>query len=72
MKSLKDVKGGDRHSGQTPRRGRYQAPDHGYGHYQGREITSAGGTPSGRSMELNVRGYELSVRKADAEKIEVS
>ena len=26
----------------------------------------------GATMELNVRGYELSVRKADAEKIEVS
>ena len=28
--------------------------------------------PLGDPMELNVRGYELSVRKADAEKIEVS
>ena len=28
--------------------------------------------PLGDTMELNVRGYELSVRKADAEKIEVS
>ena len=27
--------------------------------------------PLGDPMELNVRGYELSVRKADAEKIEV-
>ena len=28
--------------------------------------------PLGDPMELNVRGYELSVRKADAEMIEVS
>ena len=28
--------------------------------------------PLGDTMELNVRGYELSVRKADAEMIEVS
>ena len=27
--------------------------------------------PLGDPMELNVRGYELSVRKADAEMIEV-
>ena len=27
--------------------------------------------PLGDPMELNVRGYELSVRKADAEKIEL-
>ncbi len=27
--------------------------------------------PLGDPMELNVRGYELSVRKADAERIEV-
>ncbi len=27
--------------------------------------------PLGDPMELNVRGYELSIRKADAEKIEV-
>ena len=29
-------------------------------------------SPLGAPMELNVRGYELSVRKADAEMIEVS
>lgn len=63
---------GDRHSGQTPRRGRYQAPDHGYGHYQGVEIHVRKVAPLGDPMELKVRGYELSVRKADAEKIEVS
>ena len=28
--------------------------------------------PLGDPMELNVRGYELSVRKADAEMIEIS
>ena len=28
--------------------------------------------PLGDPMELNVRGYELSVRKADAEMIEVT
>ena len=29
-------------------------------------------TPLGDPMELNVRGYELSVRKADAEMIEIA
>ncbi len=29
------------------------------------------GRPAGDPMELNVRGYELSVRKADAEMIEI-
>ena len=28
--------------------------------------------PLGDPMELNVRGYELSVRKADAEMIEIA
>ena len=27
--------------------------------------------PLGDTMEVNVRGYELSIRKADAEKIEI-
>ena len=30
------------------------------------------GAPLGEPMELNVRGYELSVRKADAEMIEIA
>ena len=35
------------------------------------EITVRKVAPLGDPMELNVRGYELSVRKADAEMIEV-
>ena len=30
------------------------------------------GAPLGDPMELNVRGYELSVRKADAEMVEIN
>ena len=39
---------------------------------KGVEIHARKVAPLGDPMELNVRGYELSVRKADAEKIEVS
>jgi ferrous iron transport protein A len=39
---------------------------------KGTEIYVRKVAPLGDPMELNVRGYELSVRKADAEMIEVS
>ncbi len=38
---------------------------------KGWRSTSAKGAPLGDPMELTVRNYELSVRKADAEMIEV-
>ena len=38
---------------------------------KGVEIHVRKGAPLGDPMELNLRGYELSVRKADAEMIEV-
>lgn len=39
---------------------------------KGTEIWVRKVAPLGDPMELNVRGYELSVRKADAEMIEVT
>lgn len=38
---------------------------------KGVDVTVRKVAPLGDPMELNVRGYELSVRKADAEMIEV-
>ena len=38
---------------------------------KGTEVTVRKVAPLGDPMELNVRGYELSVRKGDAELIEV-
>ena len=73
MKSLKDVKVGETATvvklhgeGATKRR----IMDMGI--TKGVEIHVSKVAPLGDPMELNVRGYELSVRKADAEKIEVS
>ena len=73
MKSLKDVKVGETATvvklhgeGATKRR----IMDMGI--TNGVEIHVRKVAPLGDPMELNVRGYELSVRKADAEKIEVS
>ena len=73
MKSMKDVKVGEtapvvklHGEGATKRR----IMDMGI--TQGVEIHVRKVAPLGDPMELNVRGYELSVRKADAEKIEVS
>ena len=73
MKSLKDVKVGETATvvklhgeGATKRR----IMDMGI--TKGVEIHVRKVAPLGVPMELNVRGYELSVRKADAEKIEVS
>ncbi len=38
---------------------------------KGTEVTVRKVAPLGDPMELTVRGYELSIRKSDAEKIEV-
>mgnify|MGYP003374809337 FL=1 len=73
MKSLKDVKVGETATvvklhgeGATKRR----IMDMGI--TKGVAVHVRKVAPLGDPMELNVRGYELSVRKADAEKIEVS
>ena len=73
MKSLKDVKVGETATvvklhgeGATKRRIMDK------GNTKGLEIHVRKHAPLRDPKELKVRGYELSVRKADAEKIEVS
>ena len=73
MKTLKDVKVGQTATvvklhgeGAVKRRIRDM------GITKGTELYVRKVAPLGDPMELNVRGYELSVRKADAEMIEVS
>lgn len=72
MKTLKDVKVGQNatvvklHGEGTVKR---RIMDMGI--TRGVEIHVRKVAPLGDPMELNVRGYELSVRKADAEMIEV-
>lgn len=72
MKTLKDVKAGEdavvvklHGEGATKRR----IMDMGL--TKGVEVRVRKVAPLGDPMELNVRGYELSVRKSDAEQIEV-
>ena len=72
MKTLKDVKVGEQAvvvklhgEGAVKRR----IMDMGL--TKGVEVRVRKVAPLGDPMELNVRGYELSVRKADAERIEV-
>ncbi len=72
MKTLKDVKVGQsavvaRLHGEGAVRRRIMD----MGLTKGTEIFVRKVAPLGDPMELNVRGYELSVRKADAERIEV-
>ena len=72
MKTLRDAKGGDTvkvvklHGGGATKR---RIVDMGI--TKGAESHVRKVAPLGDPMELNVRGYELSVRKADAELIEV-
>lgn len=73
MKTLKDVKVGDTATvlklhgeGATKRR----IMDMGL--TKGTEVYVRKVAPLGDPLELNVRGYELSLRKADAEMIEVA
>ena len=73
MKTLKDVKVGESATvvklhGEGPVRRRIMD----MGITKGVTIFVRKVAPLGDPMELNVRGYELSVRKADAEMIEVS
>ncbi len=72
MKTLKDVKIGEtaiikRLHGEGALRRRIMD----MGLTKGTEIYVRKVAPLGDPMELNVRGYELSVRKGDAEMIEV-
>lgn len=72
MKTLKDVKIGDRATvikvhGEGPIRRRIMD----MGITKGVEIYVRKAAPLGDPLELNLRGYELSLRKADAEMIEV-
>ena len=73
MKSLEQVKPGEtvsvvRLHGEGPIKRRIMD----MGITKGTELYVRKVAPLGDPMELNVRGYELSVRKADAEMIEVS
>ncbi|MBR1441422.1 MAG: ferrous iron transport protein A [Lachnospiraceae bacterium] len=72
MKTLKEVKVGEtarvrKLTGEGPTKKRIMD----MGITKGVEIYVRKVAPLGDPMELNVRGYELSVRKADAELIEV-
>ena len=72
MKTLKDAKPGDtvtvaRLHGTGPVKRRIMD----MGITKGVEIQVRKVAPLGDPMELNLRGYELSVRKADAELIEL-
>ena len=72
MKTLKDVKVGEtavvkRLHGEGPVKRRIMD----MGITKGVEIKVVKIAPLGDPMELNVRGYELSIRKAEAESIEV-
>ena len=72
MKTLKDVKVGETVTVvKLPGEGPLQRRPMALGITKGVEIFVRKVAPLGDPMELNVRGYELSVRKADAEMIEV-
>ena len=73
MKTLKDVKVGEtatvvRLHGEGPVKRRIMD----MGITKGVELFVRKVAPLGDPIELNVRGYELSIRKMDAEMIEVS
>ena len=72
MKTLKDVKGGQNATVvKLHGEGAVKRRIMDMGITRGVEIHVRKVAPLGDPMELNVRGYELSVRKADAEMIEV-
>lgn len=73
MRTLKDVRAGEtatvaRLHGEGPVKRRIMD----MGITKGTELFVRKVAPLGDPMELNVRGYELSVRKADAEMIELA
>ena len=74
MKTLRDAKVGDTVKVvKLHGEGRHKAPHYGHGHYQGRGNPRAqGGPPGGPHGAFCAGGYELSVRKADAEMIEIA
>ena len=72
MKTLKDARVGDtvtvaRVHGEGPVRRRIMD----MGLTKGVQILVRKAAPLGDPMELNIRGYELSIRKADAEMVEL-
>ena len=72
MKTLKDVKVGDTCTvAKLHGEGAVKRRIMDMGITKGVDILVRKVAPLGDPMELNVRGYELTVRKADAEKIEV-
>ena len=72
MKTLKDVKVGQSAAvAKLHGEGAVRRRIMDMGLTKGTEIYVRKVAPLGDPMELNVRGYELSVRKADAEMIEV-
>ena len=73
MRTLKDVRAGEtatvaRLHGEGPVKRRIMD----MGITKGTELQVRKVAPLGDPMELNVRGYELSVRRADAEMIELA
>ena len=67
MRTLKDIGCGRTVScGKTPWRRRSKTPDYGYGNYQRNRDICRRVAPLGDPIEVTVRGYELSLRKADA------
>ena len=72
MKTLRDVKVGERAIIVRPHgEGALKRRIMDMGLTRGTEVFVRKVAPLGDPMELNVRGYELSVRKADAEMIEI-
>ena len=72
MKTLKDIKRG--HSARVIRihgEGAVRRHIMDMGITRGTEVTVRKAAPLGDPLELTLRGYELSLRKADAEMIEV-
>lgn len=53
-------------------RGRHQAPHHGYGITKGTDIYVRKVAPLGDPIEVTVRGFELSLRKNEAQNVLVS
>lgn len=72
MKTLKEVACGQTVKGEkTVRRGTGKETYPGHGYYKGVDVYVRKVAPLGDPVEVTVRGYELSLRKADAEMIEV-
>ncbi len=71
MKTLKDVKVGETAPSRCTAKARSSAASWIWASPRAVEVYVRKVAPLGDPMELTVRGYELSVRKADAEMIEV-